>query len=260
MTPLGYCVDLSHHQAPASVPWETMRGRVDAVICRAGYGAARDRHVTEHVARAREIGAKLGLYLFFRPSQPVDVQFARLVDVAAAVRLGPGDIVPAIDIERDPVPSPGENVSPAWEPRCRELVDRVAATWGDCLVYITQREWGQLGKPLWVLERPLWVAHYTTASAPATPGGQRPVLWQHRVGPFDPSGPGGTYEPAAALDQSRILAPLPLIAGDAQGDDVLGPELRDRAERLLALGIAKAARHDDDHDTDPAPAPEERNT
>jgi lysozyme len=224
---VAFGIDLSHHQDPATLPWNSFEGKVDFVICRAGYGAeTRDRQVDEHVRRARAIGAKVGLYLFYRPSQSVDAQWDLLRGVADDVKLGPGDIVPALDIEHDPLPQPGQDVTPDWSSPCQDLTSRIVGHFGDALVYITQREYEMLGRPAWVLDRPLWVAHYTSAASPATPGQARATIWQYRVGPFDPSGPGGFFQSDRALDQNRTLSELPLIRSlpDAGLD-----ELRDAA-------------------------------
>ncbi len=242
MKAIGYGLDLSHHQHPSKVPWDRFPGAVDFCICRAGYGSGlRDRHVVEHVRRARETGTKVGLYLFYRPSQPVEEQWELLRSVADSVRIGEGDIVPALDIELDPLPKKTP-VDPSWEPFCRTLVERMVECWGDALVYITQREWGMLGKPAWVLERPLWIAHYTAAAAPASPGKAAPVIWQHRVGPFNPNGPGGYDSDHPEYDQNRLLAPLPLIGG---AERELSDSERERIMGLVALTSAETLADDD---------------
>lgn len=215
MTTFG--IDLSHHQDPATQPWDRYQGKVDFVICRASYGGElRDRQVTGHMERARAIGAKVGLYQFFRPTQSVSSHWDQLRAVADLVKLGEGDIVPALDIERDPMPKPqGVDVSAAWSAPCEELVGRIVEAFGDAMVYITQREWGMLGKPEWVLKRPLWIAHYTAAAKPATPNNVDATIWQHRVGPFDPQGPGGYDKARPLLDHNKGLKDLPLIGKPA---------------------------------------------
>jgi len=210
MTTFG--IDLSHHQISAFQPWDRYHGKVDFVICRAAYGGLlRDREVVNHMQHARAIGCKVGLYQFYRPSQSVDQHWDEFRAVADLVKLGAGDLVPALDIERDPLPQPGADVNPDWSPKCEELVRRMVETFGDAFVYITQREWGMLGKPQWVLERPLWVAHYTGAAAPATPNNAPATIWQYRVGPFNPQGPGGFDKAHPDLDHNRGLKELPLI-------------------------------------------------
>lgn len=235
MTTFG--IDLSHHQVAASQPWSRYERKVDFVICRASYGGLlRDRQVVQHMQHARAIGAKVGLYQFFRPTQSVDQHWDQLRAVADLVRLGEGDIVPALDIEQDPLPGPhGIPVSPAWAPKCEELVGRIVEAFGDAMVYITQREWGLLGKPRWVLARPLWVAHYTGAAKPATPDDVEPTIWQYRVGPFDPQGPGGYDKAKPELDHNRGLKPLPLIGqlADEGLEDLLEQNVITLPETLI---------------------------
>lgn len=206
-----YGVDVSHHQAPASLPWAKFAESSGFCICRGSYGTMKDRVTAEHVKRARAAGLKVGLYHFFRPSQSVMDQLAVFRAQLQLAGIGPGDIVPAIDVEADPFPKLTA-VSPAWQGSVLQFVDQMVAEFGDCMVYITQREFGQLGAPAWLLTRPLWVAHYTGAAKPATPGNKPATIWQHRVAPYDPSGPGGYDKVSPVLDQNRLLGTLPLIA------------------------------------------------
>lgn len=218
----GYAIDVSHHQDPRKLPWKkAFEGSVDAVIARAGYGAGLlDRRCGEHIAMARSIGAKVGLYLFFRPTQSARGQFDLLRRVADSVKLGPGDIVPTLDVEHDPFPKPGHNVSPGWLMKVEDTVEMIDNHFGaKCMIYITQREFNMLGAPAWMLEpsRPIWVAHYTTALEPVTPGNRGVVMWQHRVAPFVAYGPGGYDRKRPELDQNRILGDLPLL-GEIEED------------------------------------------
>jgi hypothetical protein len=256
---MGYAIDVSHHQAPGSLPWASFAGRVDAVIARASYGSGlRDRHCVEHCNRARAIGAKVGVYHFYRPHQPVSAQWDLLRSQCDYVGLREGDIVPALDVEHDPIPAPGASVTPDWSAPAQELAALITATYGSCLVYITQREWGMLGRPQWVLDCPLWVAHYTGAATPATPGGRPAVMWQHRVGPFVHNGPGGYVKEAPVLDQNRILGELPLIAKrmthsyvlatEGGDDDAEWDELRDRVA-VQQFDLLEMARGEFDPET-----------
>lgn len=206
-----YGVDLSHHQNPATMPWDTIATTSSFCIVRATYGAGlRDRQCAEHVRRARAVGLQIGLYHFYRPSQNAKDQILAFRAAAQAARYEPGDIVPALDIEADPIPTM-QHVSPAWQEGVLRVLDAMVGDFGNALVYITQREFGQLGKPAWILERPLWVAHYTGAARPATPGNKPALIWQHRVGPYDPQGPGGYTDVKGTLqlDQNQAYGPLP---------------------------------------------------
>jgi lysozyme len=219
-----YGVDVSHHQAPASLPWATFAESSSFAIVRGSYGTMKDRVTAEHVKRARGVGLKVGLYHFFRPSQSVNDQLAVFRAQLELAKIGAGDIIPVIDVESDPLPKVTP-VSPAWQGSVLEFVDAMVSELGDCMVYITQREFGMLGAPAWLLTRPLWVAHYTGAAKPATPGNKPWTIWQHRVGPYDPSGAGGYDTAHPVLDQNRLAGALPLIgATEPVVNDTLPPE------------------------------------
>lgn len=236
---IGYGIDLSHHQDPATLPWKSWVGKVDFVIARCAYGTQRDRACVEHIARARDIGAKVGIYTFFRNVESPDEQHRVVVEAAEACGLDDRDIVPAVDIERDPIPAPGREVSSTWSSPAEQLVDAIAKDFGNAMVYVTQREWGMLGAPVWVLRRPLWVAHFTALTEPATPGGLPATVWQHRVAAFDPTGPGGFFHADIQIDQNRLLRPFPLIG------QVVTDEERERIEGLIALSLSESANLDD---------------
>lgn len=242
-TPIGYGIDLSHHQDPAKLPWELFRGHVDFVFARASYGGKLlDKNAPEHVRRARGIGAKVGLYQFYRPSQTVAEHwdaFRLMVDRCGIVQ---GDLVPALDIELDPLPK-AQPVTPAWSDACEELSGKMLVEYGDCIIYVTQREWGFLGRPSWVLDRPLWCAFYSTASKVASPNDKAPLLWQHRVDDFVPYG-GGGYDKEAKLqvDQSRLFDEIPLIGA---APTTISNEYRERVNGQIALALDHAVNDDD---------------
>jgi hypothetical protein len=238
----GYAIDLSHHQAPASVPWKGLLGKVDVVMVRLAYGAAlRDETAAAHIKGARSIAATVGGYQFYRPTQSVDAHFNTLLATIESAGLGAGDVVPALDIEPDTYPTK-QPPNPSWAEPCEELVGRIVDHFGDCLVYTTRAYWVQMGSPSWLLERPLWVAHWGVAK-PASPGGVEPALWQHRVAAFDPSGPSEYREPTAEhpflqLDQSRVLKELPRIRYTEPPADIDVAHI----EELNAMSLAAQAR------------------
>lgn len=216
---LGYAIDVSHHQSPGSLPWGLYKGAVDLVIVRATYGSeVIDNAAAGHLERARDIGAKVGLYHFYRPNQPWEAQALAFEKAMIKAGLDTGDIVPAIDVELDPFSQNGA-VSKKWEQPVEDFVNAMRMSYGDCVVYITRADWILLGREDWVLQRPLWVANYTLAPKPYLPGDNvcmEPVLWQHRVGPFDRKGVGGVFKSDGKnvqVDQNRILGPIPTIGG-----------------------------------------------
>lgn len=201
-------VDVSHFQdphAPAGVPWSTIAQKSTFAIVRATYGTSLDPSAPAHIKNARAAGLKVGLYAFFRSTQPVAEQVDAFCAQAIACGIGAGDIAPAIDIEDDLT----AKLDPSWEPGASSFVDRLLGEFGEALVYLTQRDFSRLGKPAWVLDWPLWTAHYTNASTPATPGNKPCAIWQRTVGPYNPDGPGGAIKPML-LDQNVCDGPLPL--------------------------------------------------
>ncbi len=204
-------IDVSHHQNPATIPWDKIAHDSSFCIVRATYGAGlRDRHCAEHTRRARQVGMQVGLYHFFRPSQNVENQIIAFRKAAQAAGCAPGDIVPTIDVEADPIPH-NQPVTTEWEPGVKRMADALTVEFGaPCMIYITQREFGMLGRPEWMLSHPLWVAHYTGAAKPATPNNAPWTIWQHRVGPYVANGAGGYDKKRPELDQNRANGPLPL--------------------------------------------------
>lgn len=207
---MQYGIDVSRYQstaAPAGVPWSLLKASgVTFVMVRATYGTYKDPSAPAHIAAARAVGMQVGLYAFSRQSQPVTDQLAAFHAQALLCGIRAGDICPAHDLEDEPgVPKLG----PAWNASGEAFTAGLVASYGEALVYLTQRDFGRLGKPAWVLERPLWVAHYTGAARPATPGDAPWRIWQHRVGPFAPNGAGGAFQPQL-LDQNRASVPLPV--------------------------------------------------
>jgi hypothetical protein len=231
MTHHLFGIDVSHHQVPAALKWHEMHAAGCAfAIVRLTYGTMRDRAAPEHIERARAAGMVIGTYLFFRPDQPVQAQYDAFREAALVAGYGMrDDIVPSLDIEDDTAKRP---IGPADAPRAAELATKLHVGYGvPCMVYITQRDWGRVGSPSWVLRHPLWVAHYAAPSRaqPATPDGRPWAIWQHRVGQFDPSGANGFYrEDWPQIDQNRANY-LPLLSGEPKRApldplDVLGAE------------------------------------
>lgn len=215
---LLYGCDVSTFQAPGLIDWRTK----DFGIVRAMYGTRPDGKCIQHVERIRAAGKIVGLYHFFRPDQSIAEQVAKFGEMALACKLGPGDMFPCIDVEDYPdkfsgnTPTHYAPVSPDWREPLLRLVEAFERIYGGAILYITQRDWGRLGKPPWVLQRPLWVAHYpgkgatSPLKAPATPGGVPWRIWQWMVGPLDQRLQDHTSK--VAVDQNVASSPLPLIS------------------------------------------------
>lgn len=202
-------IDVSHHQFPGDMNWKVLRAGVSFCIARATYGTKPDRYFFRHIQAARAEGVKVGGYHFFRQGQAARPQLEAFTAQLATAGIGPGDIIPAIDIEDnhkfDGAP---EHAKAAL---AEEICDALVRQFGDCMVYGSQRDWSLFGKPDWWLRRPLWVAHYTAAPKPATPGDLPWTIWQ-RAGDAHLTGYPGE------LDVS-ICPALPLIQPFAGFED-----------------------------------------
>jgi len=189
-------VDVSAHQAPGSVNWRLLRdlGYSFAYIRGVRMGRELDVHAVEHVARAREAGFAVGLYLFFSPTVSVERQMVLALDAHAACGLHPGDIAPALDIESHT----GAPCSRDWVPAVLAILDALRAEYGAALRYHNVADWFAMGKPHGLECSPLWLADYTPpADLPC-------VCWQHKSGTIDGYG-------SQVLDQNAALGPLPTI-------------------------------------------------
>lgn len=209
-----YGIDVSHHQSPSTLNWKLLREEgCSFVIVRACYGAMHDRHAAEHIRRARDVGMLVGLYHFFRANVAVPDQLAAFRSVANACSYGRReDIVPSLDFEDDTDKRP---ILPEHAPLALQMLKGLERTFEQKpLLYITQRDFGRVGRPPWALEYPLWVAHYARKDVvtPATPAGRPWAIWQHRVGPFVMNGPNGYDAAKPLLDQNRAMY-LPLLSG-----------------------------------------------
>ncbi|HYQ47130.1 MAG TPA: glycoside hydrolase family 25 protein [Polyangiaceae bacterium] len=238
-----YGVDVSKFQnttAPAGVSWATIAQASKFAIVRATYGTSKDASAPAHIKNARSARLQVGLYHFFRSTQPVGEQLDAFCAQAITCGVGMGDIAPAIDVEDDLT----AKLDPSWEPSISAFVDGLLTEFGEAMVYITQRDFGRLGKPAWILDRPLWVAHYVNAEKPATPGNKPYAIWQRTVGPYNPGGPGGAIKPML-LDQNVADGPLPLAKTNPTDTIApIAPEAPATQPALVVMRLEEQARND----------------
>lgn len=220
--------DVSDYQSPTLVDWT----KQDFGIVKATDGKRPMKRTLAHVAAiraaddtstARPAGVVyrfkpkspvLGLYHFLRADSSIQDQFQAFANVAIACKLGAGDLLPCIDIED----YPGfklESDPRGHSERAREFAIFCRETFGGAILYIKAYDWMRLGKPGWMLEYPLWVAHYPKEGstqhlmAPAAIAGRSYRIWQRMVGPL-----GQVLQKSddpRAVDQNVATSPLPLI-------------------------------------------------
>lgn len=226
-----HLVDVSHHQNPATLDWAGMRAQgCDGCIVRLTYGLKHDKHAREHIKRARDVGMIVGAYHFSRVSQSLGDQIDAFTTAARLAGYGqPDDLIPVLDVEDDTAERPLE---PGQSEAFHTLATLMELSFGrPPYCYITQRDWGRLGKPQWVLDLPLHVAHYARAGVkePATPNGKEWEIWQCTVAPFAVPCVNGYRDVHPQIDQNRAKR-LRFLSGrvvDAAGaDDEEVPALR----------------------------------
>jgi len=219
--------DVSDWQSPSLVDWRSQ----DFGIVKATDGKRPMKKTLAHVAEIRGAASPiphspgfadvytprscvLGLYHFLRADSPVQEQFEAFNKVAADASLLNGDLLPCIDIEDYPGYSLDRDPQGHSE-RAREFAMLCREAFGGAILYIKAHDWRRLGKPGWVLEYPLWVAHYPAEgstrhlAAPAAIAGRSYRIWQRMVGPL-----GQVLQASKnprAVDQNIATYPLPLI-------------------------------------------------
>lgn len=204
-------VDVSYCQNPTAINWDALAQTHRFCVCRSTYGTKLDSQLVRHAAEVRHVAMTLGLYHFWTEHHEQERQIRAFQSAAKLVRLGAGDLLPCVDIEdhglRKGKP-PKYPVSPEWAPRLHAFCTALLSEFGGAIVYISPSDWLRLGKPDWLLELPLWVAHWTAKPEPDTPGGKPWALWQRRVAPL----PGISKAP---IDQNLARLPLPVIGDDS---------------------------------------------
>lgn len=216
---MRYGVDVSSYQTPEMIP-----AGVDFVVARATYGRMRDKRAEAHIAHARARGAEVGLYHFFVPSQSVPEQLAAFDAVATECGLTYGDVVPFVDVEAYPAGGGWVQPAPEWCAALQQLIAGMRRNWGGCGVYLTCADWHKLGEPHWLLECPLWIAHWIGERQPAVPRGTLWALHQYRVGPYARGANHvvGQERDPMALDHDRALV-LPTITAAHTRPGVVAP-------------------------------------
>lgn len=207
-----YGIDISSHQmgsTPGGFTYNSLAKQgCEFAIARACYGSKPDNMAVKHMTVARSAGMKVGAYVFFRGLVDPEEQAEAFILRAREMGYQPGDIAPAVDLEDDLHLA----IKPEHAPAACELVARLHEAFGEVIIYTSTFYWKKMGEPAWVLDHPLWIAHYTTDAVPSTPGHKPWTLWQHRVGPYVLNGPGGDHSAnGSALDQNRAVS-LPLCS------------------------------------------------
>lgn len=197
-------IDVSHHQPPRSCDWGKLRneGKAEFLIARACYGVKPDVSFVQHVRGAVDAGMVVGAYTFYRQTQSWEEQHVAFEEQLHRVSYGQGNLVPCVDLEwNDSYDGPVDRKK--FNTEARALCERLAADYGQCLVYFAPGFYEVLQRPAWLLDHAWWVAHYTREPEPWSLPGKDWAIWQY-------SGSGQLPGYAGALDLNRARS-LPLI-------------------------------------------------
>lgn len=159
-------IDISFYQAPSAIDYDLLAENVSGVILRACYGIWKDTAFDRHYAEFTARGVPVGAYHYIIGSQSMQAQ-ADAFNVAVGLkdmRLGCW-----IDVEDTRA---GTKLS-------RQNVLDYAALQSDMGIYTSQNAWRLIMGGIYLNDRKLWVAHYTTVPNPLLPTGWTSWwLWQ----------------------------------------------------------------------------------
>ena len=168
-------IDISSHQPPERFDWASMAEDLEFVIARACYGVKPDSAFVEHIAAARAAGLNVGGYIFFRQHQDADEQLDVFEEQLGLAGISSADIVPAVDLEANTFD--GEMDPREHNTGGRAITEALASQYGAALIYLSPGHYLELGKPSWVLEHRIWVAHWGSVEEPSWPWGDWDI-WQ----------------------------------------------------------------------------------
>lgn len=207
-------IDISSWQDPNRIDYAALAESVRGVILRACYGIWKDTAFDRHYAEFTARGVPVGAYHYIIGSQSMQAQ-ADAFNVAVGLkdmRLGCW-----IDVEDT---RPGTRLY-------RQNVLDYAALQPDMGIYTSKGAWATIMGGVYLNDRKLWVAHYTTNPYPLLPTGwQSWWLWQFTSSGRLPGYPGN-------LDTNRFFG------DDADFADWIGAEIPEEPEPEDKLFDAK---------------------
>lgn len=201
-------IDISFYQAPESLNYDLLASQVSGVILRAAYGKWKDTAFERHYAEFTSRGIPCGAYHYIIGSLGMAEQATAFDAAVGAKDLRLGCWMDVEDTRE------GTKLN-------RQQVIDYATLQPDMGIYTSKGAWQTIMGGTYLADRKLWVAHYTTASAPLMPTGwSKWWLWQHTS-----SGRLAGY--AGNLDMSRFSGT------DAEYAAWVGGEVPEEPEKLF---------------------------
>jgi len=159
-------LDISFYQTPSAINYDLLASNISGVILRACYSVYKDTAFDRHYQEFTSRGIPVGAYHYIIGSASIPAQAAAFDAAVGAkdMRLGCW-----IDVEDTRA---GTKLS-------RQNVLDYAALQPDMGIYTSQNAWRLIMGGVYLNDRKLWVAHYTTVPNPLLPTGWTSWwLWQ----------------------------------------------------------------------------------
>ncbi len=206
-------IDVSHHQSPTRIVHSESP---DFCVARATYGTRPDKEFETHIRQARAGGVAVTGYHFFRQGQTAKAQLNAFMAQLGRADISTGDIIPVLDLEANSKYDGPINPD-LYGTGAQEMAKALRKSYGECIIYGGGWFYQLLrGHGDWILDYPMWVAHYRggdTVLGPSTPPGKDWVMWQYegRNNKYKPEAyPGGTALDVNVAKELLRIEPAPI--------------------------------------------------
>lgn len=215
-----------------------------AAYVRAVNGTERDAKFLAHFSASKDRGLFTGLYLHFRQVRRPEFQLQVFGDAANVLGYGSGDLWPALAFE-DNESLDGSLSEEIYNVGGKIVADGLRATYGGCVIKISQSVWDRMLRPAWVFQFPLWIEEQEDVLGL----NGREYLLGGRAGASGGEPSLFSWERAIALP--RVPFPPKNLTHEALEDLARGLELIAQGVRKLGasrdVGHGHAHEHGDGH-------------
>ncbi len=235
-------IDVSHWQG--TINWTKVdNAGVTFAFMKATEGTSyTDPKLATNWAATKQAGIYRGAYHFARPSTAAGSAAAQaryfVSKVGATSFKSPGTLPPVLDLEATGGlgPSALRSWVSSWLTTTEQLTGRTP------ILYFSPAFWeGHLGNSTAFTRYPLWIAHYTTASAPRVPGGWKTWTFWQRTSSGTVPGISGLVDMNRFNGTSAQIAALANMSGGSTAPVPSGPTLPAGAATSLTMTPAKTA-------------------
>ena len=160
-------IDISFYQSPTAIDYDLLAANVSGVILRACYSTYKDTAFDRHYAELTSRGVPCGAYHYIVGNANIAQQAAAFDAAVGAKDLRLGCWIDVEDVRVN-------------TKLYRQNVLDYAALQPDMGIYTSKGAWATIMGGIYLNDRKLWVAHYTTAPQPLMPTGWDSWwLWQY---------------------------------------------------------------------------------